>query len=321
MKKTISVAALKSLVNEAYEQVKSAKGGANADYIPYLANVPSDLFGIAVSLPGGEIIEAGDTRYVFGIESISKVHTAVLVLRQSGPEKLLEKIGADATGLPFNSIMAILLEKDHPSTPLVNSGAIAACSMVGPTADADAKWKAIEENMADLCGSPLVLLEELYRSETATNFNNKSIAWLLKNYNRIYDDPDMALDLYTRQCSMGVTARQLAVAGCTIANYGLNPSTGKQVFDRALAPKIVALIAAVGFYEHTGDWMYTSGIPAKTGVGGGVMGVLPGGFGIAAFAPPLDDAGNSVKAQQAVRYIARHLGVNVYSGDSIEITA
>lgn len=321
MKKTISVAALKSLVNEAYEQVKNAKGGANANYIPYLANVPSDLFGIAVSLPGGEVIEVGDTEYVFGIESISKVHTAVLVLRQSGPDVLLEKIGADATGLPFNSIFAILLENDHPSTPLVNSGAITACSMVTPVGNSDAKWKAIVENMTDLCGSPLVLQDELYKSETATNFNNKSIAWLLKNYNRIYDDPDLALDLYTRQCSMGVTAKQLAIAGCTIANYGLNPVTGKQVFDKALSPKITAMIAAVGFYEHTGDWMYTSGIPAKTGVGGGVMGVLPGGFGIAAFAPPLDDAGNSVKAQLAIKYITQHLGVNVYSGDSIEITA
>lgn len=321
MKKSISVAALKSLVNEAYDTVRTAKGGGNADYIPYLANVPSDLFGIAVSLPNGEVIEAGDTGYVFGIESISKVHTAVLVLRQSGPEVLLDKIGADATGLPFNSIMAILLEKDHPSTPLVNSGAITACSMVAPVGNSEAKWKAIADNMTDLCGSPLVLLDELYKSESATNFNNKSIAWLLKNYGRIYDDPDMALDLYTRQCSMGVTARQLAVAGCTIANYGLNPVTGKQAFDRALAPKITALIAAVGFYEHTGDWMYSSGIPAKTGVGGGVMGVMPGGFGIAAFAPPLDDAGNSVKAQLAIRYITQHLGVNVFSGDSIELIA
>lgn len=321
MKKSISVAALKSLVNEAYDTVRTAKGGGNADYIPYLANVPSDLFGIAVSLPNGEVIEAGDTGYVFGIESISKVHTAVLVLRQSGPEVLLDKIGADATGLPFNSIMAILLEKDHPSTPLVNSGAIAACSMVTPVGNSEAKWRAITDNMTDLCGSPLVLQEELYKSESATNFNNKSIAWLLKNYGRIYDDPDLALDLYTRQCSMGVTARQLAVAGCTIANYGLNPVTGKQAFDRALAPKITALIAAVGFYEHTGDWMYSSGIPAKTGVGGGVMGVMPGGFGIAAFAPPLDDAGNSVKAQLAIRYITQHLGVNVFSGDSIELIA
>lgn len=320
MKKVISAASLQAVINEAYEAVKGTTGGANANYIPYLANVPSSLFGIAVALPDGRILEVGDTNYVFGIESISKVHTAVLVLRQSGPDELLAKIGADATGLPFNSVIAILLENDHPSTPLVNSGAIAACSMVAPIGDSDAKWKAITDNMTDLCGSPLELIAPLYKSESDTNFNNKSIAWLLKNYGRIYDNPDLALDLYTRQCSMGITARQLAIAGCTIAGGGVNPTTGKRVFDASFAPKITSMIATVGFYEHTGDWLYTSGIPAKTGVGGGVMGIMPGGFGIAAFSPPLDDAGNSVKAQAAIKYITEHLGVNVYSGDSIEIT-
>lgn len=317
MQKDISVSGLKTLVAEAYEQVKKVKGGANANYIPFLANVPSDLFGIAVVLPDGEVIVQGDTDYVFGIESVSKVHTAILAMRQYGADTILQKIGADATGLPFNSVMAILLENDHPSTPLVNAGAITACSMVKPTGNADAKWQAIVENMTDLCGSPLKLLDELYKSESETNFNNRSIAWLLRNYNRIYDDPNMSLDLYTRQCSMGVTARQLAVAAATIAGSGKNPVTGKQVFDPSMMPQIVSLIATVGFYEHTGDWLYTSGIPAKTGVGGGVMGILPGGFGIAAFSPPLDDAGNSVRAQAAIKYVAQKLGVNVFNGMSV----
>lgn len=319
MKKTIKFADLQAVVNEAHSKLKDLKGGKNADYIPFLAKINSNLFGVAVCLPSGEVIEAGDTSYVFGIESISKVHTAILALKQYGAEEVLKKIGADATGLPFNSIMAILLENDHPSTPLVNAGAITANSMVKPIGDSNSKWAAIIDNMADLCGSELILQDELYKSESATNFNNRSIAWLLKNYNRIYDDPDMSLDLYTRQCSMGVTTKQLAIAGCTIANGGKNPVTGKQVFDPALTPKITSLIATVGFYEHTGDWLYTSGIPAKTGVGGGVMGVLPGGFGIAAFAPPLDDAGNSVKAQAAIKYIAQKLGVNVFNGDSVEV--
>lgn len=144
-------------------------------------------------------------------------------------------------GLPFNSIMAILLEKDHPSTPLVNAGAISADSMVKPIGDPNSKWAAIADNMADLCGSELILQDELYKSESATNFNNRSIAWLLKNYNRIYDDPDMSLDLYTRHCSMGVTTKQLAIAGCTIANKGKNPVTGKQVFDESLMPHIISL--------------------------------------------------------------------------------
>lgn len=319
MKKTIKFTDLESVVKEAYEKVKNLEGGKNADYIPFLAKIDSKLFGIAVCLPNGEIIEAGDTDYVFGIESISKVHTAVLILKQYGAEAVLKQIGADATGLPFNSILAILMENDHPSTPLVNAGAISADSMVKPTGNAEEKWKAIVENMTDLCGSELQLLDELYKSESETNYNNRAISWLLKNYGRIYDDPDMSLDLYTRHCSMGVTAKQLAIAGCTIANRGKNPVTGKQVFDESLMPNIVSLVASVGFYEHTGDWIYTSGIPAKTGVGGGVMGMLPGVFGIAAFAPPLDEAGNSVKAQAAIQYIARKIGVNVFSGDQIEI--
>lgn len=319
MKKTIKIDELRQLVQEAHQKIKDLQGGANADYIPFLANIDSNLFGIAICLPSGEIIDAGDTDYIFGIESISKVHTAILVMRQYGADELLQKIGADATGLPFNSIMAILLEKDHPSTPLVNAGAISADSMVKPIGDSEGKWKAILQNMKELCGSELKLLDELYKSESETNYNNRSIAWLLKNYSRIYDDPDLSLDLYTRHCSLGVTTKQLAITGCTIANEGKNPVTGQQVFDAALAPKITSLVATVGFYEHTGDWLYTSGIPAKTGVGGGVMGILPGGFGIAAFAPPLDNAGNSVKAQAAIKYIAQQLDVNVYSGNCLEV--
>ena len=190
---------VRDAVQHAFEQTKAVSGGKNADYIPYLANVPSDLFGIAVCLPDGEIIAAGDTEYKFGIESVSKVPTAILAMNQYSAEEVLAKIGADATGLPFNSIMAILLEKDHPSTPLVNAGAIAACSMVKPVGKPDAKWEAIQGFIEGLCGSSVEVIEELYKSETATNFNNKSIAWLLKNYSRIYDDPDMALDLYTRR--------------------------------------------------------------------------------------------------------------------------
>ena len=184
--------------------------------------------------------------------------------------------------------------------------------------DSNGKWGAIADNMTALSGSTLVLLDELYKSETATNFNNRSIAWLLKNYGRIYDDPDMSLDLYTRQCSMGVTAKQLAIAGCTIANGGLNPVTKEQVFKEELSPKITSLIATVGFYEHTGDWLYNSGIPAKSGVGGGVLGVMPGAFGIAAFAPPLDEFGNSVKAQAAIKYITQKLGLNIFRNNNID---
>ena len=303
---------VRAAVEAAYDRCKEEQGGKNADYIPYLAGVPSTLFGIAACLPDGDVVAVGDTDYVFGIESVSKVPTAILAMDQYGAKEILDRIGADATGLPFNSIMALLLEKEHPSTPLVNAGAISACSMIRPTGDADGKWRAIVSFVADLTGSEVEVIDELYRSETATNFNNKSIAWLLKNYARIYDDPELSLDLYTRQCSLGVTARQLAVMAATIASGGVNPLTRKEVFKPELAPKITSMMATVGFYEHTGDWLFTTGLPAKTGVGGGIMGVVPGVMGLAAFAPPLDEAGNSVKAQRALAYIAGRLNLGVF---------
>lgn len=320
MNKTITKSQIEGAAREAYSHAAGLSGGANADYIPFLANINPKLFGLSVMLPDGTAFNFGDTDYRFGIESISKVPTAILAMRQHTPAGVLNEIGADATGLPFNSIFAILLENDHPSTPLVNAGAISACSMIDPKGDADAKWNAITQNITDLCGSAPVLIDELYKSESATNFNNRAITWLLKNYNRIYDDPDMSLDLYTRQCSLGITSSQLAVMAATIASGGVNPLTGKQAFDPTIAPKITTLIATVGFYQHSGDWLYTSGIPAKSGVGGGVLGVLPGVLGIAAFAPPLDSAGNSVKAQAAVREFMQILGLGIMNGDRVTVT-
>jgi glutaminase len=228
-------------------------------------------------------------------------------------------IGADATGLPYNSIMAILLENNHPSTPLVNAGAIAAVSMVRPVGNKGEKWKLICDNINALCGSRSELIEELYHSEALSNFNNRSIAWLLKNYNRIYDDPELSLDLYTKQCSLGVTTEQLSVFAATIAGGGVNPKSGAKVFDSHLSAKIISMIASVGFYEHSGNWLFSSGIPAKSGVSGGVMGVLPGLFGISAFAPPIDKAGNSVRAQAAIKYIMEKSGLNIFDSCSVRI--
>lgn len=319
MKKTLTKVQIKQAVEAAYAECKDIKGGLNAHYIPYLANVNPNLFGISLTLLDGTVISVGDTDYKFGIESVSKVLTAILILKQYGADAVLKQIGADATGLPFNSIFAILLENDHPSTPLVNAGAITACSMVKPQGDSWGKWEAIINNFEALCGSRSEVIDELYRSESETNFQNRSIAWLLKDYNRIYDDVPMSLDLYTRQCSVGITAEQLAICAATIANKGVNPLTKAEVFAPELAPKITTLISSVGFYQHTGDWMYTSGIPAKTGVGGGVLGVMPGLFGVAAFAPPLDDAGNSVKAQAAIKSIMNKLDLGVFNGDIVTI--
>lgn len=316
---TLTHKQIEDAARQAYTLSSKLTGGANANYIPYLANIDPNLFGLSVMLPDGTGFNFGDTAYRFGIESVSKVPTAILAMIQHTPAGILKDIGADATGLPFNSIFAILLENDHPSTPLVNAGAISACSMIDPKGDSDAKWKAITDNITALCGSAPELIDELYKSESATNFNNRAITWLLKNYNRIYDDPDMSLDLYTRQCSLGITSAQLAVMAATIASGGINPVTHARVFDPEIAPKITTLIATVGFYQNTGDWLFTSGVPAKSGVGGGVLGVIPGVLGVAAFAPPLDPAGNSVKAHAAVKEFARILGLGVMNGNRVTI--
>lgn len=308
----ITLEYMDSVLEEAYSKFKTLEEGENASYIPFLAEIPSSLFGITACLPDGSIISKGDTDYQFGIESVSKVPTAILALRQHGKQTLLEKIGADATGLPFNSIFALLLENEHPSTPLVNAGAITACSMVEPKGDKEAKWKAIVDNITQLCGSEPVLLEKLFESEMETNWNNQAITALLKAYDRIYDIPSLSLELYTKQCSLGITCQQLAIMGATIANGGINPVTKEKVFDEDLTPQIVSLIATVGFYEATGDWLYTSGIPAKTGVGGGIMGTLPGKFGIAAFSPKLDGAGNSVRAQEAIKFVMQRLDLHIF---------
>ncbi|MFR9513210.1 MAG: glutaminase A [Rikenellaceae bacterium] len=315
MQQIITHHEVEEVVKRAYESVKSTTDGANADYIPFLKDVPSDLFGISVCMTNGHIIEIGDTAYKFGIESISKIFTALLAMEQWGADKLLEMVGADATGMPFNSIIAILLEAEHPSTPLVNAGAITTCSMVKPQGDSDAKWASIKSFIEAMAGSKVDLIDELYASESQTNFNNKSIAWLLRNYDRIYDDPEISLDLYTRQCSLAVTAHQLSVAAATIAYSGNNPISGEQVFKPNLSQCIISLMSTVGFYENTGDWMYRTGLPAKSGVGGGIVGVVPGVMGLAAFAPPLDSAGNSVKAQKALAQIANELNVNIFSAD------
>ncbi|MFI3268425.1 MAG: glutaminase A [Rikenellaceae bacterium] len=318
-KEIITFENLEMVAKTVFEEVKKIKEGKNANYIPFLDEIDPELFGLSIVVHDGRTISLGDVDYVFGVESVSKVFTAILALKQSGAQKVLRNIGADATGLPFNSIMAILLENSHPSTPLVNSGAIATVSMIEPVGDSEAKWEQIVNIFNDLCASEVKLLKDLYESETETNFNNRSIAWLLKRFDRIYDEPEIALDLYTRQCSLGVTTEQLAIAAATIAFGGVNPVSKEEVFPKELAPKTTSLMATVGFYEHTGNWMFESGIPAKTGVGGGIMGVVPGQFGIAAFSPRLDASGNSVRAQAVIKRIADALDINIYDSKKIEI--
>lgn len=303
---------LQRVVNEAHARYKDLKDGKNADYIPILTKTPSELFGVVIATRDGKVYSAGDVDYKFSIQSVSKPFTAALVMAQQGPGVLRDKIGVEPTGLPFNSRMAIELYKDQRSVnPLVNAGAIAAVSLVQASSEQD-RWNKVLGNISDFAGSPLTVLEDVYESEYTTAFGNRAIANLLYNYERLYSDPEEAMRVYTRQCSIGVSAKDLAIMGATLANLGVNPLTKKWVMNANDVPELLAVMATAGFYDESGEWMYTAGLPAKTGVGGGIVAVVPGRFAIAAFSPRLNEAGNSVRSLKAIRDIAGELGVGVF---------
>ena len=302
---------IQHLVDEAHAKYKGLKEGANANYIPILDTVPSELFAVVIATKDGKIYSAGDADYVYSIQSVAKPFTAALVMQQQGPEAIVEKIGVEPTGLPFNSKLALELLDDRSVNPLVNAGAIAAVSMVEANGE-QARWKMVHDNLNGFAGAQLPLLKEVYDSEYSTSWSNRAIANLLFNYERLYSEPEEALIVYTKQSSVGITTRQLAVMGATLANYGVNPRTGKRLLDAEHVPELLAVMLMAGFYDESGLWAFTAGLPSKTGVGGGVVSVVPGQFAIAAFSPRLNEAGNSVRAQNAIRYIAGELGVGVF---------
>lgn len=299
-------------VDQAHARYKGLREGKNADYIPALAKVDPDLFGIVVVTVDGKVYTAGDVETEVSIQSISKVFTLAQVLQEDGEKAVVENIGVDATGMPFNSIVAIEQAKGAEMNPLVNAGAITATSMVdGKTADE--VWETILGIHEAFAGRELSVLEPIYRSEAQTNQRNQAIAELMHAYGHIEENPEQATDIYTRQCSIGVNARDLAVMAATLANGGKNPVTGKQVIDARHVPSILAVMATAGLYDDSGQWLFRTGLPAKSGVGGGLIAVSPGRFGIAVISPPLDKAGNSVRAQRAITDISNALGGNPYA--------
>lgn len=289
----------------------AATGGKNADYIPFLASVPSNLFGIAVVTADGQTFKTGDADFAFAIESISKVFTLALVMETIGPAEVHKKVGADPTGLPFNSVMALELHSGKPLSPLVNAGAIATASLV-PGDNADACWAAILDCQSRFAARKITLSDEVNRSEQTTNFHNRAIAWLLYSAGTCYSDPMRAVDIYTRQCSTLVTATDLATMGATLAAGGVNPVSKERVIAADNAAPILAEMAMEGLYTASGDWAFNVGLPGKSGVGGGLLAIVPGELAIAAFSPPLNPAGNSVRGLAAVAAVAKALGCNLY---------
>jgi glutaminase len=304
-----------ALLQETHAKFRDLPGGENANYIPYLANVPSNLFGIAIVTADGKVFEVGDTKYEFGIESISKAFVLCKAMMEAGPDSIEHAIGVNATGMPFNSVIAIELEGYAPVSPVVNAGAMATNSMIkGPTPDA--QWKIVLDYLSSLAGRPLKLIDELYKSEAATNQHNRAIAMLLDAYGHMWADPLQACDSYTKQCSVGVSAKDLAVMAGTLANGGVNPVTRQRLLTAEYVPKVLAVMTMEGLYQTSGNWLFNVGLPGKSGVGGGVVAVVPGKMAIAAFAPPLDPVGNSVKAMAAIQYISEQLKLNLLASQA-----
>jgi glutaminase len=304
-------AEVEAALNAAYSKYKSLQEGANADYIPALAKVDANIYGIALVTPDGKVYTAGDVASEVSIQSISKVFTMALVMDEKGPESIFNNMGVDATGQVFNSIVAIEQYKGEQMNPLVNAGAITATSMVAGGSREEI-WNKILNYYNDFAGRKLSVNQEVFESEAATNQRNQAIAELMYAYGRIKDKPDQATDIYTEQCSVNVNARDLAIMAATLANGGLNPVTAKQVMRSENVPEVLAVMATAGLYDDSGQWLYQTGLPGKSGVGGGIIAVSPGRFGIAVISPPLDPAGNSVRAQKAIADISNALGGNPY---------
>jgi glutaminase len=305
-----------TILKEAYINFKDDTNGKNADYIPALAQVDSKLYGIAIVTTDGRVYRIGDVDHAFSIQSISKVFTLALAMEELGSEEVFKKIGSEPTGRAFNSIPAVVDMPTHAGNPYVNAGAIATVSLISGTT-ADEKWNKLLAFYGKAAGTKLSLLEDVYKSEAATNTGNKAISMLLAKYDRIYADPFESVDVYTKACSVGVTANQLAVMGATLANNGKNPLSGEQVIKPENVPHILSAMMMAGLYDGSGGWAWHVGIPAKSGVGGGIVAVVPGKGAMAVFAPPLDEAGNSVKAQKAIAYVAGKLGINIFSPASV----
>lgn len=300
------------LLSEAHRRYTTHHDGAVADYIPVLAEADPGSFGLSLVTVDGTVHEAGDTEVAFSIQSISKAFVFALACEELGHERVHEVVGVNNTGLPFNSVMAIELNNGSPMNPMVNAGAIATTGLISAPSG-EARWQRVHEGLSRFAGRELMLDETVYRSEAETNFRNRAIGKLLQSYGKLEVDPLETVDIYTRQCSLAVTAHDLAVMGATLADGGVNPITGEQVVSAEVSRDTLSVLASCGMYERSGEWLFEIGLPAKSGVSGGIVAVSPGKGAVGAYSPPLDSAGNSVRGQRACAFLSRALGLNLFA--------
>jgi glutaminase len=307
-----SPAEIAALVSEAYERFLPRDDGAVAEYIPALARIDPDLFGICVAGVTGRRFAVGDLDVRFTLQSLSKPFVFALISEVMGHGRARDVLGVNATGLPFDSVMAVELSENRTMNPMVNAGALATTSLA-PGSSQEERWEFVRDGLSRFAGRELEVDREIYQSETATNLRNQGLAHLLYGYGRLFCDPTTTVDVYTRQCALEVDVEDLAVMGATLADGGRNPVTGEDVVDAGVAKRTLAVMATAGLYERSGDWLYDVGLPGKSGVSGGIVTIAPGKGGLATFSPLIDRAGNSVRGQLASRFLSERMGLNIFA--------
>lgn len=289
--------------------------GKVADYIPELSKADPNWFGICIATRDGHLYEVGDTRQDFTIQSISKAISYGLALEDRGEEHVLSRIGVEPSGEGFNAI-SLREGSGTPFNPMINAGAIATCGQILKT-DTESRIQRITRYLSRCAGEALEVDEEVYRSESATGHRNRAIGWMLRNFNILDEDPDEVLETYFQQCSLRVTCADLAVMGATLANQGVNPLTGERAIATEYVDNILGVMATCGMYDWSGEWIYRVGLPAKSGVGGGILAVLPGQLGIGVFSPPLDAQGNSVRGIKVCMDLSTKLALHLFNPSAV----
>ena len=293
-----------------HARVAPLADGAVADYIPELALADPAHFGICIATADGFVYEVGDTRVPFTIQSISKPLTYGLALETHGEDPVLDRIGVEPSGDAFNAI-SLRPQTGAPLNPLINAGAIAACGLV-PGATLEERAGHILRTFSRYAGRELDVDERVYRSESETGHRNRAIGWMLRNFDILGEDPTLTLETYFRQCAIRVTCHDLALIGATLANGGVNPVTGERALAEGCVQNVLAVMATCGMYDFSGEWLYRTGLPAKSGVGGGILAVQPGRLGLGLFSPRLDGQGNSVRGIAACRELAAELRLHLF---------
>ncbi len=302
---------VRALLEQAHQLFLPVDDGHTSTVYPALAQVPPDLFGISVAGVDGGRSRVGDAQTFFPIMSVAKPFVFALLCDRLGPQEAHRLIGVDATGRPFNSLAPVQEAAGGRTNPMVNSGAIATTGLT-PGGTVAQRWEALVDGLSRFAGRPLELDVQTFDSASRSNQTNQRIARLLGQLGGLSGDPAEAVDLYTRQSCLSVTADDLAVMGATLADGGVNPVTGSRVVDVEACRATLAVMATAGLYETSGSWLFTVGLPAKSGIGGGIVTAAPGKGGLGTFSPRLDAAGNSVRGQLAAAFLSRRLGLDLF---------